>query len=137
MFDTNNVEQVALTHHDNLANITEHDHDNTVNLHTVVTSGKRKWESVALSNNTNNDMDSSLLSLIHNGPYSNQLSKRHACSQLLAGSVTFNHRKEAVIVNTVEIYGRSLTMDVHRERLVNKKGPSFTKLFVACQHQVS
>lgn len=49
-------------------------------------------------------------------------SLRYACGQLLAGSIAMNSNNEAVIVNTVETYGRGRSMDVHRERFVNKKG---------------
>ncbi|KAG2196389.1 hypothetical protein INT47_012893 [Mucor saturninus] len=35
-----------------------------------------------------------------------------------------NRNNEAVLVNTVEIYGRQRSLDVHREKFVNKKGKS-------------
>lgn len=49
---------------------------------------------------------------------------RFACAQLLAGAIIMNKNNEAVLVNTVEIYGRQRSLDVHRENFVNKKGKS-------------
>ncbi|SAM03863.1 hypothetical protein [Absidia glauca] len=95
--------------------------------------------------NRDNTM-ATILSIINNGPYSQLLSKRqyveladdtcqmmndswlrlpslrYACSQLLAGSIIINNNNEAIIVNSVEIYGRDRIMDEHRERSVNKEG---------------
>ncbi|KAG0175669.1 hypothetical protein DFQ28_008272 [Apophysomyces sp. BC1034] len=47
---------------------------------------------------------------------------RYACSQLLAGAITMNSKKQAIIINTVEMCGRSRSKDVHRENFVNIKG---------------
>ncbi|KAG0735426.1 hypothetical protein G6F57_011945 [Rhizopus arrhizus] len=47
---------------------------------------------------------------------------RFVCSQLLAGAIIINNKGEAAILNTVEAYGRSRSMDVHRERVSVKKG---------------
>ncbi|SAM03876.1 hypothetical protein [Absidia glauca] len=95
--------------------------------------------------NRDNTM-ATILSIINNGPYSQVLSKRkyvelsddacrmmndswlllpslrYACSQLLAGSIITNNNNEAIIVNSVEIYGRDRIMDEHRERSVNMEG---------------
>lgn len=49
---------------------------------------------------------------------------RFACAQLLAGAIIMNKNNEAVLVNTVEIYGRQRSLDVHRDNFVNKKGKS-------------
>lgn len=47
-----------------------------------------------------------------------------ACSQLLAGAIVVNDHREAVTLNTVEIYGRDRTVDIHRERCAVAKGTS-------------
>ncbi|KAF9958060.1 hypothetical protein BGZ72_000925 [Mortierella alpina] len=48
---------------------------------------------------------------------------QYACAQALAGSIFFNTRNnQAVINNTVEVYGRKVSVDSHRERFSSKKG---------------
>ncbi|KAJ2960877.1 hypothetical protein NQZ79_g3809 [Umbelopsis isabellina] len=41
---------------------------------------------------------------------------RYACARLLAGSIIMNKNGNALLVNTVEIYGRTRTVDSHYER---------------------
>lgn len=53
---------------------------------------------------------------------------RYACAKLLAGCIIIN-KKEAVIANSIEVYERSRTIDVHRERSSIIKGsPSQSSL---------
>ncbi|KAG0254873.1 hypothetical protein BG011_005467, partial [Mortierella polycephala] len=48
---------------------------------------------------------------------------RYVCARLLAGCILLNTSNgQAVIVNTVEVYGRNRRLDVHRERLIPTKG---------------
>ncbi|CAO3565325.1 unnamed protein product [Mortierella alpina] len=48
---------------------------------------------------------------------------QYACAQALASSIFYNTRNgEAVMINTVEVYGRKITVDAHRERFSVKKG---------------
>ncbi|KAG0247272.1 hypothetical protein BG011_001758 [Mortierella polycephala] len=48
---------------------------------------------------------------------------QYACAQVLAGSIFLNTRNgQAVINNTVEVYGRTRTVDAHRERFFVKDG---------------
>ncbi|KAI7858342.1 hypothetical protein BDC45DRAFT_602891 [Circinella umbellata] len=109
---------------------------------------KRRWDSSIKLNDeaSATNIEAALMSIIHYGPYSHQLSKRSftqlnddscqllnddwtslpqlrfACAQLLAGAIIINKNNEAVLVNTVEIYNRQRELDVHRETFVNKKG---------------
>ncbi|KAI8887239.1 hypothetical protein K501DRAFT_147975, partial [Backusella circina FSU 941] len=55
---------------------------------------------------------------------------KHACAQILAGSVLLNIKiHEAIILNTAEVYGRTRTVDVHRESFeLIKKHPKNTSL---------
>ncbi|CAO3619634.1 unnamed protein product [Mucor hiemalis] len=43
---------------------------------------------------------------------------------MLAGAIIMDRKNEAVLVNTVEIYGRQRSLGVQREKFVNKKGKS-------------
>ncbi|KAF9084641.1 hypothetical protein BGX27_003738 [Mortierella sp. AM989] len=48
---------------------------------------------------------------------------RYACSKALAGCIIFNTKScQAVIANTVEAFGRTKMVDVHRESFVVRKG---------------
>ncbi|KAF8937543.1 hypothetical protein BGZ58_002503 [Dissophora ornata] len=48
---------------------------------------------------------------------------RYACARALAGCIFFNtKRHQAVIANTVEVYGRTKMVDIHRESFVVQKG---------------
>ncbi|KAI9348319.1 hypothetical protein BD770DRAFT_475065 [Pilaira anomala] len=134
MISNTGLEQVALTHLMNLSSFIKSDRDNHVELRHVSTSQKRQWDgSASFGQQVNNseDKEAQFLSIIHYGPYANILSKRHftelkpdicqmlnddweafpqlrfACSQLLAGAIIINNKGEAVILNTVEAYGRS------------------------------
>ncbi|KAG1048474.1 hypothetical protein G6F43_009134 [Rhizopus delemar] len=150
MIDNTGVEQVALTLPVNLAAIIKPDRvDNHVELRHISTSQKRRWDGSVSSSkliNNSDDMEARFLSITHYGPFASILSKRHftelkpdicqmlnddweafaqlrfVCSQLLAGAIIINNKGEAVILNTVEAYGRSRSMDVHRERVSVKKG---------------
>ncbi|KAK3830570.1 MAG: hypothetical protein JOS17DRAFT_746772 [Linnemannia elongata] len=48
---------------------------------------------------------------------------RYACAKALAGCIIFNTKScQAVIANTVEVFGRTKLVDVHRESFVVRKG---------------
>lgn len=48
---------------------------------------------------------------------------KHFCAEVLAGAILVNERnKEALIVNCVEVYGRTQSVDAHREAFGLKKG---------------
>ncbi|KAG0339319.1 hypothetical protein BG005_003509, partial [Podila minutissima] len=58
-----------------------------------------------------------------NEVWSFQPQLQYACAQVLAGSIFLNTRNgQAVINNTVEVYGRKQSVDAHRERFGAKKG---------------
>ncbi|KAF9973814.1 hypothetical protein BGZ75_001037, partial [Mortierella antarctica] len=58
-----------------------------------------------------------------NEAWTDQPQLQYACAQILAGSIFYNTQNgEAVINNTVEVYGRKLSVDAHRERFTVKKG---------------
>ncbi|KAG0009927.1 hypothetical protein BGZ82_003769, partial [Podila clonocystis] len=58
-----------------------------------------------------------------NESWSFQPQLQYACAQVLAGSIFLNTRNgQAVINNTVEVYGRKQSVDAHRERFGAKKG---------------
>ncbi|KAG0166631.1 hypothetical protein DFQ29_000908, partial [Apophysomyces sp. BC1021] len=145
VIDSDNIEDVALMHRDKLANRIKQNCSNVVRLEHVAAGGKRKWETVTSSSIPNNDVEAALLSTTHYGPYAHHLSHqqyselddaacqmmnddwillpqlRFACPQLLAGAIVMNESKEAVILNSIEIYGRDRTIDVHRERCIVTK----------------
>ncbi|KAK3834550.1 MAG: hypothetical protein J3R72DRAFT_452106 [Linnemannia gamsii] len=48
---------------------------------------------------------------------------RYACAKALAGCIIFNTKScQAVMANTIEVYGRTKMVDVHRESFVVRKG---------------
>lgn len=48
---------------------------------------------------------------------------KYCCAQLFAGAVLINEsKKHGIIINCAEAYGRTRTVDAHRECFVNKKG---------------
>ncbi|KAF9922026.1 hypothetical protein BGZ67_010764, partial [Mortierella alpina] len=58
-----------------------------------------------------------------NEAWTDQPQLQYACAQILAGSIFYNTQNgEAFINNTVEVYGRKLSVDAHRERFTVKKG---------------
>lgn len=146
--DNNQVEEIALMHCDNVASLINKSQDQSYRVKNITFGKKRRWDSSIKLNDeaSATNIEAALLSIIHYGPYSHQLSKRgftqlnddscqllnddwtslpqlrFACAQLLAGAIIINKNNEAVLVNTVEIYNRQRTLDVHRETFVNKKG---------------
>ncbi|KAK4514121.1 uncharacterized protein ATC70_006129 [Mucor velutinosus] len=150
LLNDNQVEEIALTHCDNLMPLIAKSQDHSFRVKHVTAGKKRAWDNSLISTNANATMDieANLMSIQHYGPYAQQLSKRcykqldinscqllnddwtflpqlrYICAQLLAGAIIMNKKNEAVLVNTVEIYGRQRSLDVHRESFVNKKGKS-------------
>lgn len=48
---------------------------------------------------------------------------KYFCAQVLAGAILINERNsQAIIVNCVEVYGRTQSVDAHREAFGLKKG---------------
>ncbi|KAI8344639.1 hypothetical protein BC941DRAFT_464850 [Chlamydoabsidia padenii] len=139
--DNNQVEEIALMHCDNVASLINKSQNQSYRVKNITFSNKRKWDSsIELNDGASaTNIEAFLLPIIHYGPYSHQLSKRgftqldddgcqllnddwtfspqlrFACAQLLAGAIIVNKDNEAVLVNTVEIYNRQRTLDVHRE----------------------
>ncbi|KAI9025230.1 hypothetical protein CLU79DRAFT_833881 [Phycomyces nitens] len=150
LLDDNQVEEIALTHCDNIMPLMTKNQDHSFRVKHVTAGKKRAWDNSLLSTSANSttNIEANLMSIQHYGPYAQQLSTRcykqldinscqllnddwtflpqlrYACAQLLAGAIIMNKNNEAVLVNTVEIYGRQRSLDVHRERIVNKKGKS-------------
>lgn len=142
------VEEIALTHSDNLTPFITNSQDQPVRIKNISTGKKRTWDERDTSPTADSSIEANLMSILHYGPYAQQLSKRcykqldmdacqllnddwtfmpqlrYACAQLLAGAIIINKNNEAILINTVEIYGRQRSLDVHRERFINKKGKS-------------
>ncbi|KAK3808892.1 MAG: hypothetical protein J3R72DRAFT_451033 [Linnemannia gamsii] len=63
------------------------------------------------------------LSELLNEDWSLQPHLQYVCAQLLAGSIFLNtNNGQAIMCNTVEVYGRKPSVDAHRERVIVKKG---------------
>lgn len=146
----NQVEEIALTHCDNLMPLIAKDQDHSFHVKHITAGKKRAWDNSGISTSANptTNIEANLMPIQYYGPYAEQLSKRHfkqleinscqllnedwtflpqlrfACAQLLAGAIIMNKNNEAALVNTVGIYGRQRSLGVHREKLVNKKGNS-------------
>lgn len=76
----------------------------------------------ALLSRTYVELDGAMCELL-NEDWTFQPQLQYACAQVLAGSIFLNARNgQAIINNTVEVYGRKKSVDAHRERFSVKKG---------------
>ncbi|KAL0087051.1 hypothetical protein F4703DRAFT_1850187 [Phycomyces blakesleeanus] len=129
--NNNIVEYNALSHHNNIRGMSDH----TFECKPIIPS-KRLFD----GNVVEQSFCANLTSLIHRSPHRGMLSGRQyfeldkktalllnkdwthephikfGCVQVLAGSILMNvNNGEAILVNTVETYGRTKSVDIHRE----------------------
>lgn len=67
-----------------------------------------------LMRNTYHELDSSMAALL-NQDWDLHPEAKYVCAQLLAGAIMLNSDNKAILINTIEIYGRTKTVDIHRE----------------------
>ncbi|KAG1071318.1 hypothetical protein G6F42_026036 [Rhizopus arrhizus] len=79
LLNDNQVEEIALTHCENLMPLIAKNQDHSFRVKRITTAGKKRaWDSNLISTNANSktNIEADFMSIQHYGPYAEQLSKR-------------------------------------------------------------
>ncbi|CEG82110.1 hypothetical protein RMATCC62417_16232 [Rhizopus microsporus] len=93
---------------------------------------------IMLMRNKYHELDSSMTTLFKQdwGIYPEA---KYVCAQLLAGAILLNSNGEAILINTIEIYGRSKTVDIHQEMNSGESSipPDSAPYLHVCPHETA
>ncbi|CEI89216.1 hypothetical protein RMCBS344292_03582 [Rhizopus microsporus] len=79
---------------------------------TLVMMVHRSPHRIMLMRNKYHEIDSSMTTLL-NQDWDPEA--KYVYAQLLAGAILLSSNGETILINTIEIYGRTKTIDIHRE----------------------